>query len=124
MITDCSLSPRSLVIIFIMQLMREMGLKSFSVVGLVTLGTRVMELFMACRSTIPLKKSIQTSYISFLIMCQHFLINRSLNPSGPGTLSPGIVLTIMSMSSLVKGSAILCKSCSCTSCCKVKCICG
>jgi hypothetical protein len=85
MITDCSLSPRSLVIIFIMQLMREMGLKSFSVVGLVTLGTRVMkELFMACRSTIPLKKSVQTSYISFLIMCQHFLINRPLNPSEPG----------------------------------------
>jgi hypothetical protein len=45
---DYSLSPNSLVIILNMELIKEIGLKSFTFDGLLTLGTRVMkELLMA-----------------------------------------------------------------------------
>jgi hypothetical protein len=45
---DCSLSPNSLVMILRMELIWEISLKSFTVEGLLTLGTRVMkELLMA-----------------------------------------------------------------------------
>jgi hypothetical protein len=46
--TDCSMFPISFVMIFTMQLIKEIGLKSFTVVGLLTFGIRVMkELLMA-----------------------------------------------------------------------------
>jgi hypothetical protein len=57
-ITDWILSPNNLVIIFTMQFIREIGMNSFIIVGLFTLGTKVMkELLIAWRSTTPLKKS-------------------------------------------------------------------
>jgi hypothetical protein len=43
MITYCSLSPSSLVIILTMQLIREMGLKSLTPMGEFTFGTIVMK---------------------------------------------------------------------------------
>ena len=47
----------SFVIILRTQFKSEMGLKSFTVVGLFVLGIRVMkELFIDCRSRVPLKK--------------------------------------------------------------------
>jgi hypothetical protein len=77
-----------------MQFIREIGLNLFIIVGQITLGTRVMkELLIACRCTTPLKKSMHISYISFLMMGQHFLINIPLKPSGLGALSQDIVLT-------------------------------
>jgi hypothetical protein len=56
--TNCSLSPIIFVMIFTTQLIREMGLKSFIFVDVLTFGTRVMkELLIAWRSIVPLKKS-------------------------------------------------------------------
>ena len=40
------------------------------------------------------------------MMCQHFLRNIPLKPSGPGALSTGILLTALSISSLVNGTEI------------------
>lgn len=37
-------------------------------------------------------------------MCQHTFRNWPVNPSGPGTLSEGIILIILSISSMVNGS--------------------
>jgi hypothetical protein len=54
--TDCSLSPMSLVMIFTTPMSSEIGLKSFRVIVVLTLGTKVMkELFTDCKSTTPLK---------------------------------------------------------------------
>ena len=51
---------RSFVIILRTQFRSEMGLKSFTETGLFVLGFRVMkELFINCKSRVPLKKSKQ-----------------------------------------------------------------
>jgi hypothetical protein len=56
--TDYSLSPMSLVMIFTTPLSSEISLKSFRVIGVLTLGTKVMkEFFTDCMSTTALKKS-------------------------------------------------------------------
>jgi hypothetical protein len=73
MITYCSLSLNSLVIILTMQLIREMGLKSLTPMGEFTFGTIVMkELLIAWMSSTPLKKSKHRWYMSSLIICQVF----------------------------------------------------
>ena len=84
-ITLCSRSDMILVNSFKTEFRREMGLKSLTELGLLHLGIRVMnELLMAFRSRFPAKNSLQRSYMSFLIMCQHFLKNRWIHP-GLGT---------------------------------------
>ena len=55
-----SLLARSFVIILRTQFRSEMGLKLFTETGLFVLGIRVMkELFIECKSRVPLKKSKQ-----------------------------------------------------------------
>jgi hypothetical protein len=55
---DCSLSPSNLVMILKMELIREIGLKSFTGEGVLTFGIRVMkELLIACNVISLLKKS-------------------------------------------------------------------
>jgi hypothetical protein len=59
--TYCNLSPSSFVIILTTQLRSEIGLKSLIVVGVFTLGTKVIkELLRARKSTTPVKKSIHS----------------------------------------------------------------
>jgi hypothetical protein len=85
-------------------------MNSSTVVGELTLGTRVMkEELIACSSTLPLKKSKQSWYISSLIIFQHFLKKTPLKPSGPGALIEGIFFMTLSISCLVKGPWIDCK---------------
>jgi hypothetical protein len=43
--------------------------------------------------------------ISFLIICQHFLKNKHMNPSGPRAFSTGMALTVASTSCSEKGSS-------------------
>jgi hypothetical protein len=62
------------------------------------------ELLIASRLTLPAKKSLLSWYMSSLMICQHFLKNMPLKPSGPGALSMGICLTTLSISSLVNGA--------------------
>ena len=61
MIRACSISAINFVINLSTEFRSEIGLKSLGVTGLLFLGMSVMkELLMACRLTVPEKKSLQS----------------------------------------------------------------
>lgn len=106
-IMACTLSAMSFIINISTEFNSDIGLKSLGEVGLLFFGIKVMKEFLiACKRTLPAKKSLQTWYISSLMICHHFFINMPLKPSGPGALSTGIYFTTLSISSLVNGAVI------------------
>jgi hypothetical protein len=55
------------------QLIKEIGLKSFILEGMLTFRTNVIMMCLSIADLFSLKKkSKQSSYMSSLIMCQHF----------------------------------------------------
>lgn len=83
----------------------EMGLKSFTLTGLLTLGISAMKVLMITSKTMsPSWKSWQSLCKSCLLICHHVLRNLPLKSLDSGALLRGRLQTKLSISSRMKGS--------------------
>ena len=107
----CNLSARIFVRSLILQLSREIGLKSLTHSRLFTFGTRMMkDPLILSKLILHSKKSRQRAQKSFFIKGQHFLMKSPLKPSRPRALLVGSLLIKESISSLVKEETKLSRS--------------